>query len=467
MASTFIEYQSVTRNLSKSLEKKSKESDVKKEIDYFRANIGKIKTVEEFLGNTRLYTFAMKAYGLDDMIYAKGFMKNVLLGEPDVSGRVLVDRLQDARYRDFAAAFNFNAYGGSAISGDPQIQAIINAFAQTNGQSARPKYDSKTNDLKNYISDIATYINSMDDIVSDTTLSGIVRTTLGLPEAASTDSAGSDAVLFEGKIDASTFKDPEKLRQFIDRFAEARWEGRKALVDPYVRTAGTYADSDTETEKLVQYFRAKIHGVNSTAAIVSDPVLLGVVQTAFGLSSTLSKQSKESQIKLIDSKIDILSLHDSKKLDRFIATFTAAHDTARKSPVDFYIRQSLETDEGNENEGVRLALYFRRMAANIKSAYSILADRALAEVVRTTLGLPAEAAKSDLSAQASLINRKLDIASLKDPAKVEKLLQRFTIMWDSKNDATPSSSIAFLNGSDAGLDSDLLLKLQSIRLGGR
>ncbi|MCB4804350.1 DUF1217 domain-containing protein [Methylobacterium brachiatum] len=468
MTSTFTEYQLISKNISKALDRKSKEYDVKKEVQYFKDNIGKVKTVDEFLRNTRLYTFAMKAFGLDDMIYAKGFMKNVLVGEPDSNGRVLVDRLQDSRYRDFAAAFNFKAYGQKPTSSDPELQAMIDAFTKKNDPSAKPKYDSKTEDLKNYITNISPFIKSMDDIVSDSTLSDIIRTTLGLPPAASTDGADENAALFDGKIDVSTFQDPEQLREFIDRFADARWEGRKALVDPYVRTTGEYADSDSETGRLVQYFRNKMKNVYSAADIAEDPALFGVVQTALGLPASASSQDQAAQTKLIDSKINILSLRDPKALDRFLDRFKNAHDDARNVPVDSYIRQSLETDEGNENEGVRLALYFRRMAGTVKSAYSILADKALAEVVRTALGLPPEAARANIEAQAALINRKLDISSLKDPAQVEKLLQRFTTMWDAKNGGgAASSALSFLGGADSSLDTDLLVRLQSIRLGGR
>jgi hypothetical protein len=45
-----------------------------------------------------------------------------------------------------------------------------------------------------------------------------------------------------------------------------------------------------------------------------------------------------------------------------------------------YLQQSLETQQGDANPGVRLALYFQRKAGDITSAYDILADKALAEV---------------------------------------------------------------------------------------
>ncbi len=50
----------------------------------------------------------MKAYGLEDMTYAKAFMKQVL--ESDLSDpNSFANRLSDPRYKEFAAAFNFGA----------------------------------------------------------------------------------------------------------------------------------------------------------------------------------------------------------------------------------------------------------------------------------------------------------------------------------------------------------------------
>lgn len=65
-----------------------------------------------------------------------------------------------------------------------------------------------------------------------------------------------------------------------------------------------------------------------------------------------------------------------------------------------------------------------------------------------------------------MINRKIDISSFKDPEKLDKFIKRFTIMWDQKNDTASTPTLSLFGGSDSGFDTGLLLKLQSIRLGG-
>lgn len=471
MLSTFIDYRSTVADLSKSLNRTASQPTSKRDIQYFQDHIGNVKTLDDFMADNRLYSFAMKAYGLDDMIYAKGFMKKVLAGEPDANGRVLVDRLQDSRYRDFAAAFNFKTYGQAPNkpqhSDDPEVQALIDSLGinQTLMQK-KDDYDSKTTGQIDYIQNMAKYVHSIDDIVEDSKISSFVRTAVGLPPASSDDDDYTQAQQIESKFDAAAFQDPEQLRQLIDRFFAQRLEGRKAIIDPYFRPAGTYADSDAEIGKLTQYFQAKIGTVYSAKDIVADPVLSGLVLSTLGVSTAATSKNSDAQAKLIESRLDVSSLRDPRKLSQFLDRFKTQRSEARTATVDAYVRQTLETDAGNENEGVRLALYFQRKAASINSAYGFLADPALAQVVRTALGLP-QSAKSSIEAQANLIERKIDISSLKDPQKLNQFIKRFTIMWDTQNNTASSPALTFLAGSDASLDADLLLKLQSIRLGGR
>lgn len=472
MLSTFTDYRMISANLQKSLSRTAAESTSKKEIQYFRDHIGTVKTVDEFLGNNRLYTFAMKAYGLDDMIYAKGFMKKVLLGEADANGHVLVTRLQDGRYRNFAAAFNFRALGDDPNrvqrSDDPEIQAILDSMAPKKSLSERlGDYDSETERSVTYVRTMAEINLDLKDIASDYKLSQIVRTTVGLPPASAADDVQTQMDQIRSKFDPDTFRDANRLSDFISQFIAARHEGSQSVVDPYFRPAGTFADSDAEIEKLVQYFQAKVSTVHAAKDIVGDPALAYIARTALGLSAETGAMSFDEQTKLIGRKLDVSTLQDPRTRSQFLDRFKNGRDAARTATVDAYIRQTLETEAGKENQGVRLALYFRRMAPTVGSAYGLLADPALAEVVRTALGLPAQAAKSSVDGQARLIQRKLDVASLKDPDKLDAFIKRFTVLWDAKTGAAPTPALSLLNSAGPGLDPDALLRLQAIRMGGR
>ncbi len=258
MISTFASYNQIIANLPRATKTAAADPTVARATKYYQANISSVKTVDDFLKNDRLFTYAMKAFNLGDMAYAKGFMRRVLEGGVSDS-RSLANTLTDSRYRIFANAFNFVASGATATA----------------------------------------------------------------------------------SVDATT---------------------------------GT---------------------------------------------------------------------------------------------VDRYIRQSLETTAGSQNEGVRLALYFQRKASSISSAYSILADKALLKVVQTALNIPAESSKLDIDRQAEMIKAKLPIADLKDAAKLTKFLERFSALYDAQQfDPLKSPSVSLVSqSSEQGISVDLMMSLQSIGRG--
>ena len=138
------------------------------------------------------------------------------------------------------------------------------------------------------------------------------------------------------------------------------------------------------------------------------------------------------------------------------------------SIVARYTRETLEQDAGADNTGVRLALYFERMAPSITSGYSIIADDAIAQVVRTALQLPAEFAATDIDRQAAYYEDVLKLDEFKDPSKVGKFLERFTSMWELENPTGASDSLAAFQPSGLiGISTDLLLSINNLKLGGR
>jgi hypothetical protein len=145
---------------------------------------------------------------------------------------------------------------------------------------------------------------------------------------------------------------------------------------------------------------------------------------------------------------------------------TTTYNPTGQNVVDKYLRQTLEEDAGRTNEGVRLALYFKRKASSITSAFAILADPALAQVVRTALGLPASIAQADVDRQAAMLEKRLDLADFKDPAKVDKFLTRFTSLWEIENPTSAPASVASILISppaEYGISTDALMALAQLK----
>src|SRR5262245_41840368 len=113
MVSTYLSYKLYSADLAKSMARVASDAQVKREAQYYRDNIGKVKSVDDLLNDRRLYTYAMQANGLEDMVYAKAFMRKVL--ESDLTDQdSFVRKLVDQRYLAFAKTFNLTTDGSVA-----------------------------------------------------------------------------------------------------------------------------------------------------------------------------------------------------------------------------------------------------------------------------------------------------------------------------------------------------------------
>lgn len=362
--STNMSYQLIVRDLDRSMQRVESQPMVQRETEYFRENIGKVATIDDFLADTRLFNYAMKAHGLQDMSYAKGLMRKALeegIAEPDS----FANRLTDKRYADFVRSFNFAQHGASA--------ATYNAA--TDGTSSR----------------------------------------------------------------------------FVERALE------------------TGMPTELIAENMT-YFQDRIRDITSPEELVADQRLMAVVLFAYEIEDYVNRpdqlvEALSGGVKDRDSPAK--TMDDGKLLD-FVTAFDFARlgaatttQTAERASVEKYMRQTLEEDAGMQNEGVRLALYFERKAGTITSAFQILSDPALAQVVRTALGLPDSIAASDIDRQAALLESRIDFDSFSDPDELAKFINRFTTMWEVSNGASGANSplLQLFQPTQAGISPDLLLTI--------
>ncbi len=226
-----------------------------------------------------------------------------------------------------------------------------------------------------------------------------------------------------------------------------------------------------------QNYLERIGEIRSLDEFLADTRVFRFAMTAFGLEEMAF--AKAYMRKVLSEGTDnpeafVYRLNDPRFLE-FARTFnfarlgeaTTSSESVRQPVVDRYVRQSLEVAAGEENEGVRLALYFQRKAPDVTSAYGLLADAALYKVVRTALGLPDELAAAPLEKQAAAIEERLDIESLRDPEALERLIVRFTGMWDMTEATTSSPLLDLFNTrASASVSLDLALTVQQLRRGG-
>ncbi|MDX2202906.1 MAG: DUF1217 domain-containing protein [Hyphomicrobiaceae bacterium] len=262
MLSTYASYNLISKDLTKSLARTAKEPEVKRETDYYKAHVGNIKSVDDLMKNERVYRYVMKAYGLEDLTYAKGLIRKVLEGGTS-DERSLANQMSDPRFKALAKAFDFEAFGEA----------------------------------------------------------------------------------------------------------------------------------------------------------------------------------------------------------------TASTEAVQTETVDKYMRQQLEAEAGSDNEGVRLALYFKRNAASVTGPYGILADKALLQVYQIAFDISSATSAQEIEVQAANIKKKLDIADLQDPAKVDKIIERFMAKYDIANNQNSDPVLSLFSSqstdtSPVTFSTDLYMSMLNLKLGG-
>jgi len=225
----------------------------------------------------------------------------------------------------------------------------------------------------------------------------------------------------------------------------------------------------------IDHYLQRIGSIHSIEAFLKDTRVFKFAMKAFGLEDLDYAKGLMRKV-LTDGVADPKSYANRLNDDRFVAfatTFNFQRDgadatstnAAQQGVVERYVRQTLETSAGEENEGLRLALYFLRAAPNVKSSYGLLADPALWKVVKTVFEFPDAMANADVEKQAAAVERRLNVADLKDLLKLAKFIQRFTSVWDAEQSASsPILDLFSSNRPSIGLD--IVLSLHNLKHGG-
>lgn len=221
MLTTLANYRLVSTNIDRTLESTAEKPLVARDTEYYLANIENVKSIDDFFADDRLYRYAMKAWGLEDMTYAKAFMRKVLTEGVD-DNKAFANTLSDSRYKEFAKAFNFKLYGDTTTQWSSAKQDTVDGYMrQTLEEDAGSQNEGVR--LALYFERKASSITSALSILADKALLKTVQTALGLPETMSLLDIDRQADMIADRVDIEDFKDPQKLQAFLTHFA-AQWD---------------------------------------------------------------------------------------------------------------------------------------------------------------------------------------------------------------------------------------------------
>ncbi|WP_262878994.1 DUF1217 domain-containing protein [Roseicyclus sediminis] len=223
----------------------------------------------------------------------------------------------------------------------------------------------------------------------------------------------------------------------------------------------------------IETFREQIAEISTVKQLVENRDLYVFVMKAFDLEDqifgkALMRRMLESDLN--DRTALVNRLTDPRFREMYLALGFENGGTANPNTgnpawqegiVDRYLETVFINDQAAQNEALGAALEFKRKAAAVETPLDILKDRQMGAVVRLALGLPESVGTLDIDRQASLISSRLDLATLKDPAAVDKLVRKYVILSDALDTSRASQNAAVqllsttANGSFAPLTIDI------------
>lgn len=206
-------------------------ADIKRNEDYFREKIGSITTAEDLVSDRRLLSVALGAFGLDDDINNKFFIKRVL-EEGSIDTKSLANKLSDKAYLKLSQAFGFGDYSVPRTVLSDFSDEILTKYETRQFEVAVGNSD---NDLRlalaarRDLSDLVTKSSSENtkwySIIGSESLATVVRTALGLPDSTSSLDVDQQVEIYKnraesvfGSSDPSQFSEPENIEKVVRLF---------------------------------------------------------------------------------------------------------------------------------------------------------------------------------------------------------------------------------------------------------
>jgi hypothetical protein len=213
MTSTTTAFLAVSQNLSRYQTMTAAEPAVKTSSAYYAANIDSVKSISDLVGNYRLLSYALDAYGLGDQINSKGLITKVLEGGV-ANPKSLANTLPNSQWKAFAAAFNFADNGATPPSSTSAVATTTSDYVEQQLEGDQGGQDVGVQ-LALYFQRVAPTVTSEIGILADPNLLQVAATIMGLPPAAAAD---LQPKTLSELMPLSDLKDPAKLTQLTERF---------------------------------------------------------------------------------------------------------------------------------------------------------------------------------------------------------------------------------------------------------
>ncbi|HEV7317150.1 MAG TPA: DUF1217 domain-containing protein [Ensifer sp.] len=475
--------------------------------EYYEQKIGSITTVSDLVNDTRLFNYLVTAFGLSPTKTVRATIENILTS--DINDPASYVNTQggeyNAAFKALHAAFNFKTDGtlqsGKTAQDAEQMKKTSDGYMVRYNDKGDAEDEAQVKSFKSLVNSMT----SVDELLKNSAMTKFTLRAFGL-ENEDISTRTLKRILTSDLNDPKSYANTLRDERYVNLVKAFNFKPDGTLGAPklaqgqadIMNTAKSYVIAmsrfGTDEEKKVakekaqaeaKYYAAEIEKTETLDAFLKNERLVNFVLVGSGIDPKTVKTDYLRDMftsDLNDPKSFINTDPNGLKYREIVSSFNFDKDgkivrgeagqiQTRRGLVttaDLFLNQSLEETEGADNGGIRLALYFKRKAKEINTAYDILADRALFEVIKTAYSMPEGLQNAKIDAQAAYLERAVNIKDMQDPEKLEKLLQRFTALYDVANNQDVSAGLAILTGGGGGgVSAETLLSLSQLRAGGR
>jgi hypothetical protein len=245
----------------------------KREIEYFKANIAKADTAEKLVQDRTLLKVALGAFGLDQDIDKRAYIRKVLEEGTEAEG-AMANRLVDRKYREFAASFGYGDAKGAQVGRAEFVEQVVSSYRIRQFEVAVGDVDNAMRLALNFEREAGRLMSrGLSDegvafaLLGDRAMNEVVKGALNLPREFSSIELDRQAELFieglekvTGMDGVSGLADPAGREKIIRRFLLRE----QIAQGPGASTPGYAA---------LQLFQASGFGANAAANLFRSSLL--------------------------------------------------------------------------------------------------------------------------------------------------------------------------------------------------
>lgn len=221
----------LNRTLEKQTAAYEASADIQRDTEYFAEKIGDITTAEQLVSDRRLLGVALGAFGLQDDIDNRYFVRKIL-EDGTLKADALAVRLADDRYQSFSKAFGFGDYGIPRTRLSTFAEEISELYHARSFEVAVGEQDENlrlalnaTRELADLVADPGSDDTKWFRVMGNAPLRQVFETALGLPNAFGQIDLDQQLTQFRdkaltqlGDAEISQFSDPDQIARLVQRF---------------------------------------------------------------------------------------------------------------------------------------------------------------------------------------------------------------------------------------------------------